>query len=71
MDADGVVVSIIPAEDDEDGYESVEGKEQTNADKTERWKQPLRSSTSGPHIEGKSKGTGAFSGHMVGFRGCS
>jgi len=52
-DEDGVVVSIIPAEDDEDGSESVEGKEQANAGKSKRWKQPLRNSTSGPLIGGE------------------
>ncbi len=50
-DADGTVVSIIPAENDEDGYESVERKEQANAGKSKRWKQPLRKFTLGPFIE--------------------
>ncbi len=47
------MVSIIPAENDEDGYESVEGKEQANPGKSKRWKQPLRHSTSGPLIGGE------------------
>lgn len=46
-------MSIIPAENDEDGYESVEGNEQANAGKSKRWKQPLRNSTSGPLIGGE------------------
>lgn len=51
-------MSIIPAEDDEDGYESVEGEEQAEAGKSKRWNEPLWNSTSGPLIEGGSQKRG-------------
>lgn len=51
-------MSIIPAEDDEDGYKSVEGEEQAKAGKSKRGNEPLWNSTSGPLIEGGSKNRG-------------
>ncbi len=59
-DKDGVVVSVIPTEDDEDGYESVEGKEQAHAGESKRWKQPLGRCMSVPLIEGEKDGRTCF-----------